>query len=64
MTAPQPVLSPISILPPLSSCSALIPARKNWARVKHIVISIFNYFFLNRLSLNLRNLKFLKPGIV
>jgi len=29
MTAPQAVLSPISILPPLSSYFTLIPARKN-----------------------------------
>jgi hypothetical protein len=29
MTAPQPVLSPISILPPFPSYFALIPARKN-----------------------------------
>jgi hypothetical protein len=36
MTAPPPVLSPSSILPPRSSHRALIPANKTLARVSKI----------------------------
>ena len=45
-TYPSPVLSPISILPPLSSHSAFTPAKKNSALASKIVVfKLFPFFF-------------------
>ena len=43
ITAPLPVLSPSSILPPLSSHCALLPARKNAARALKISFQGFTF---------------------
>ena len=52
MTAPPPLLSPSSILPPPSQW-ALIPVQKNSARLAKVFFSLF-YFFRKLLSLKLR----------
>jgi len=52
MTAPPPLLSPSSILPPPSQC-ALIPVQKNSARLAKVFFSLF-YLFKKLLSLKLR----------
>jgi hypothetical protein len=49
MTAPLPMLSPSSILPPLSSHCALIPARTYSARLSKLSLlpTLYCTFFLN-----------------
>jgi hypothetical protein len=50
VTAPCPVLSPSSSLPPPSSPCALIPTRRNTARFKNVIVFVF-YALKNCVSL-------------
>jgi hypothetical protein len=65
MTAPRPVLSSNSILPPLLSPFAFIAAQlKFGAHFKDATTSGFSFIFKNYVSLNLRNFKLRRPGSV
>jgi hypothetical protein len=55
ITAPSPVLSPSSILPPPSPRCTFITERKNSLRASKKIMISFCYFVFNCVSLKLRN---------